>query len=97
MNAPLRAISRALGSVPLLVGWVGMAVGGMVGKAGTVHLVPPPVAKHPEPQVEFVNAISLLLAVSLSMLAYGYLFDGHFSQPSDRTASPGRPWERRGG
>jgi len=95
MNVPLRAISRALGSVPLLLGWAGVAAGGMVAEAGAAHLALPPAVKLAEPQAEFVSIILLLLAVCLSMLAYGYLFDGPFSPPSSRPSPPppGRSWE----
>lgn len=73
---------RALGSVALLAGWVGIAFGGMVDDAEAASLVLPPLVKLAEPQAEFVNLVALLLAVSLSMLAYGYLFDGPFASPS---------------
>jgi len=87
MNVSLRVISRALGSVPLLVGWAGVALGGLVDEVEAAPLRLPPALKLHEPQAEFVNLIALLLAVSLSMLAYGYLFEGPFSEPS----SPATP------
>lgn len=84
MNASLRASWRALGSVPVLIGWAGAALGGLVDEAKAAPpLWAPPIKLH-EPQAELVNAIALLLAVSLSMLLYGYLFDGPFCKPSTR-------------
>lgn len=84
MNAPLRASRRALSLVLILIGWAGAALGDLVDKAKAAPpLWGPPVKLH-EPQAELVNAIALLLAVSLSMLLYGYLFDGPFSKPSAR-------------
>lgn len=88
MNVSLRAVSRLLGSVPLMVGWAGVALGGFVDEAKVAPLLLPPALKLHEPQAELVNAIALLLAVSLSMLASGYLFDGPFSQPSSPPAPP---------
>lgn len=79
MRTSLRAGWRTLGSIPVLIGWAGAAMGGLVDEARAAPPIWAPPVKLHEPQAELVNAIALLLAVSLSMLLSGYLFDGPLS------------------